>query len=204
MSYDMHLTKKGKTVMLNERHYIKGGTYQVGGTKEAWLNITYNYSPIFRECFGNEKGIKVLEGMTAKQSITVLSEAIAKLSPDDNRGPSRDKLENDLLDILNSVRLSMGTEKLTGLSDTPENEVRQVFKDAETGADEEMKMKETLLNMMHTRAVSLLTRLRQVDPVTNTAPAVYWDCTPANARESLVLLLLLATLAPEDSVWMID
>lgn len=52
--------------------------------------------------------------------------------------------------------------------------------------------------------VNFLTRLKQVDPVTNTAPAVYWDCTPANARESLVLLLLLATLAPEDSVWMID
>jgi len=34
---------------------LRGGTYQLGGTRTAWLNITYNYSPYFCNSIDAEK-----------------------------------------------------------------------------------------------------------------------------------------------------
>ena len=51
MSYDISLkdpvTKK--TIELNEPHFMRGGTYAIGGTKELWINVTYNYGPYYYE-----------------------------------------------------------------------------------------------------------------------------------------------------------
>ena len=45
MSYWVYLTKDDKSVIVN-RH-TEGGTYAVGGTKNAELNVTYNYSQVY-------------------------------------------------------------------------------------------------------------------------------------------------------------
>jgi len=48
MSYDIYLNDAdGETLNLPSRHVLKGGTYALGGTSQAWLNITYNYAPFF-------------------------------------------------------------------------------------------------------------------------------------------------------------
>ena len=42
MSYDVYLEDPttGRTVEFEEPHHSRGGTYVLGGTKEAWLNVT--------------------------------------------------------------------------------------------------------------------------------------------------------------------
>lgn len=85
MSYDISLrdpvTKE--TIEVENAHFMHGGTYALGGTKELWLNVTYNYGSIFRrpEVLG-EEGIRTIYGMTGAESVPVLQKAIANLGDD--------------------------------------------------------------------------------------------------------------------------
>lgn len=83
MSYDISLldpvTKE--TIELDNIHDIRGGTYCMGGTTEAWINITYNYAEHFRKVIG-EDGIRTIYGMTGAESIPLLKNAISQLSDD--------------------------------------------------------------------------------------------------------------------------
>lgn len=87
MSYDIMLkdpvTKK--TLEADAPHFMQGGTYAMNGTRELWLNVTYNYGPIFRrpEVLGPE-GIRSIYGKTGAESIPVIKKAIAALSDDTN------------------------------------------------------------------------------------------------------------------------
>ena len=83
MSYDISLVDPitRDTLEVETPHQIRGGMYAVGGTTEAWLNITWNYAPFYYNIFG-EKGIRTIYGMTGAESIPVLKEAIAKLGDD--------------------------------------------------------------------------------------------------------------------------
>ena len=66
MSYDIRIKRHdGTAVQLRERHNCTGGTYALGGTREAWLNVTYNYSSIFHRLLG-EDGIRTIYGMNIK------------------------------------------------------------------------------------------------------------------------------------------
>ena len=105
MSYDISLkdpvTKK--TIELNEPHFMKGGTYAMGGTKELWLNITYNYSYYYYEatdkdprfahdevsCYYSdgtkgpvetEYGIRGIYGKTGAESIPMLEDMIRRIT----------------------------------------------------------------------------------------------------------------------------
>ena len=84
MSYDIELRHPvtGDTLQLDEPHHMRGGTYQVGGTTEAHLNVTYNYCRHFRAAFDDERGIRVLYGMTGADSIPLLKAAADKLGSD--------------------------------------------------------------------------------------------------------------------------
>ena len=81
MSYDIRLTdpKTGETVQFDTPHQYRGGTYLVGGTKDAWLNITSNYGPFFRGTIDEEKGIRALYGKTGQTCIPILQSAIERL-----------------------------------------------------------------------------------------------------------------------------
>lgn len=83
MSYDLSLTDPvtKETLLLDEPHQMKGGTYVLGGTREAALNVTYNYSAIFGKVLG-EGGIRTLYGMTGAASVDVLQAAIWELEDD--------------------------------------------------------------------------------------------------------------------------
>lgn len=72
---------------IDEPHHIKGGTYQLGGTKELWTSITSNYARFYyTEKLDKERGLNVLNGMTGEQSIPVLEKAISQMEgkPTDN------------------------------------------------------------------------------------------------------------------------
>ena len=83
MSYDIDLVDPvtGSCLQLDEPHQMKGGTYAVGGTNFAELNITYNYSGIFHKVLGAD-GIRTIYGETGADSIPVLEDAIAALGDD--------------------------------------------------------------------------------------------------------------------------
>ena len=88
MSYDIALTcpVTGTTLELDEPHQMKGGTYAVGGTRVAALNITYNYAEhfyrVFLEIQFSKEGIRSIYGLTGAESIPVLESVIAKLGDD--------------------------------------------------------------------------------------------------------------------------
>ena len=87
MSYDIYLTDPvtHEQIELEEAHYMRGGTYALSGTTEAWLNITYNYARwyyragVFARTKKASKGIRTIYGMTGAESIPVLNKAIKTL-----------------------------------------------------------------------------------------------------------------------------
>lgn len=83
MSYDINLCDPvtHDVLELDDTHYMRGGTYAMGGTTLCTLNATYNYAPIFRRELG-EKGIRTIYGMTGAESIPVLEAAASRLADD--------------------------------------------------------------------------------------------------------------------------
>jgi hypothetical protein len=83
VSYDIELrdpvTKD--VLVLDEVHQMKGGTYAMGGTDLAELNVTYNYSGHFYRVMG-EQGIRSIYGKTGAEAIPMLEAAIAQLGDD--------------------------------------------------------------------------------------------------------------------------
>jgi hypothetical protein len=101
MSYDIELTDPvtGAVLELQEPHNMRGGTYAVGGTKRAHLNVTYNYAPMFYRAFGSagsddetscvgqmltvaHRGVRTIYGLTGAESMPILTKAIAELGDD--------------------------------------------------------------------------------------------------------------------------
>lgn len=99
MSYDISLTDPvtKETLLLDVPHQIKGGTYAIGGTNKAELNITYNYGRWYRmEGVFPERergGIRSIYGMTGAESITVLKQAIAVLTNSDQELTAEEQAE---------------------------------------------------------------------------------------------------------------
>lgn len=83
MSYDIYLTDhvSGEVLNCEVAHQLRGGTYAMGGTSEAWLNVTYNYGGHFRRLFG-EDGIRFLYGKPAVDTIAPLQSGADALKND--------------------------------------------------------------------------------------------------------------------------
>lgn len=83
MSYDIRLADSltHKTLYFDAPHQMRGGTYVLGGTNEAWLNVTYNYAVHFNRVLDNG-GIRNIYGKTGAESIPMLEGAIAQLKND--------------------------------------------------------------------------------------------------------------------------
>jgi hypothetical protein len=103
MSYDISLVDPitGDTLELDAPHHMRGGTYQTGGSRQAHLNVTYNYSQHFAKALGTipaphprapqwihegfdgpVRGIRVIYGLTGAESLPLLDKAIASLGDD--------------------------------------------------------------------------------------------------------------------------
>lgn len=85
MSYDISLNDPvtQEPIELDFPHFMRGGTYISNGTRELWLNITYNYSQIYYrpDVFG-EKGIRAIYGLSGAESIPLIEKAAAALKND--------------------------------------------------------------------------------------------------------------------------
>tara|TARA_B110001454_G_C12709532_1_gene430121 strand:+ start:814 stop:1173 length:360 start_codon:yes stop_codon:yes gene_type:complete len=81
MSYSVFLY----TNDMCEKHCVStskiayGGTYQLGGTTECDLNITYNYSTHYYKEFPNDEGLFWLQGKYAKDTINMLEKILNNL-----------------------------------------------------------------------------------------------------------------------------
>ena len=70
MSYDITLNDPvtKEPIQLDMPHQMQGGTYAVGGTTEAWLNITWNYADwyyragVFAHTREESNGIRTIYG----------------------------------------------------------------------------------------------------------------------------------------------
>ena len=106
MSYDIRLEDPvtHEVIELDQPHFIRGGTYAIGGTTELWLNVTYNYGKFYRrdDVFGDD-GIRAIYGMTGAESIPVLERAIEGLGDEvdpDYWKPTEDNAKRPLYQLL--------------------------------------------------------------------------------------------------------
>ena len=101
LSYDITLNDPvtKETITIDNPHFMTGGTYAVGGTRELWLNITYNYANYYYEVtegdlrfahcdisYGEspdqaeiQYGIRGIYGKTGAESIPMLKDMIARI-----------------------------------------------------------------------------------------------------------------------------
>ena len=87
MSYDIYLSDpvSGEVLELESANHMRGGTYAMSGTTEAWLNITWNYADwyykpgVFAHTKKSSEGIRTIYGMTGAESIPILKKAISAL-----------------------------------------------------------------------------------------------------------------------------
>ena len=111
MSYDISLRNPenlDEVLHLNGKHTMGGGTYCLGGTTEAWINVTYNYSQHFRKVLG-DNGIRSIYGMTGEKSIPLLEEAAAKLDTNidpDYWTPTEGNAREVLINLVTLARLA--------------------------------------------------------------------------------------------------
>lgn len=82
MSYDCILVDPitREPLKASFKHQITGGTFAIGGTKELWFNVTFNYSKFLYEVL--PKGIPGLNGLSGAESIPILEKGIAALDDD--------------------------------------------------------------------------------------------------------------------------
>lgn len=109
MGYDIRLCDRvtHETILLDAPHAMAGGTCAVGGTREAWLSVTYNYGDVYRRVMG-DGGIRSIYGMTGAESIPVLEGAAARLADDatdDYWEPTEGNAKRPLLQLAALARM---------------------------------------------------------------------------------------------------
>ena len=72
----MRDAETGDLVELETPHQFRDGIYQVGGSRAAELNVTYNYGPLLREAWGD--GLTILDNLTVAEAVPNLAHVIAK------------------------------------------------------------------------------------------------------------------------------
>lgn len=90
MSYDIGLKDPTTGEVVEVARHEEGGTYAVGGCTDASLNITYNYSGLFRFFVDQEEGIRWLYGKTGEEVVPRLQSAIESLEKIDKAPWERD------------------------------------------------------------------------------------------------------------------
>lgn len=94
MSYDVRLIDHTthKVLEADNPHFMQGGTFCPGGTKELWLNITYNYATVLCKVLQRDVidqsngrrttlvGLDAINGLYAAETISMLRKAINSLS----------------------------------------------------------------------------------------------------------------------------
>lgn len=77
MSWWVSLNEDNKSVKVEL--FAEGGTLPIGGTTDAELNITYNYSELCYRYLDKEQGLRWLHQKRAKDCIEKLENAVEEL-----------------------------------------------------------------------------------------------------------------------------
>lgn len=75
MGYDMKLIGEDGEIAQVDRH-SEGGVHPIGGTTNAEISITYNYSKFFYDVIDKERGIRCIYDRPAGECIKKLVDAI--------------------------------------------------------------------------------------------------------------------------------
>lgn len=81
MSFDVSLNDdQGNVLKLDGVHNLRGGVYNLNGSNECELNVTYNYSKYYYKCLSKEEGLRWLHGKKAKDTVKTLLHAVVRLN----------------------------------------------------------------------------------------------------------------------------
>jgi len=92
MSYDLGLYINSEPVEVSL--FKEGGTYVLGGSDRAELNVTYNYGHWYYKCLSPRKGLRWLYGKKAKDCIKRLEKAVKALGTKRNNDYWKDTKGN--------------------------------------------------------------------------------------------------------------
>ena len=119
MSYDISLCDPvtHKPLKADSTHFIAGGMRAMGGTKELWLNVTYNYGHFYYrpEVFG-DGGIRSIYGKTGAESIPMLEKAISALGDDVDDSDYWNATEGNVLHQLNILQMLSDSPKRSAVT----------------------------------------------------------------------------------------
>ena len=117
MSYDIDLIDPitWQVIEIADAHFMRGGTYQLGGSTELSLNMTYNYAEILHKVLQPKStpsefksGIRSLYGLTALEATPILEKAISALKDDvsdDYWEPTEGNVKKALIQLLTMCKM---------------------------------------------------------------------------------------------------
>lgn len=189
MSYDIYLKDRitGETLLTDNNHFMTGGNYAIGGTREMWLNITYNYGYYYYDAtdgdprfahdeisayyadgttgpIQTEYGIRGIYGKSGAESILMLKDMIQRIE-------EKYKKNGEWISTIRKKRRML---------DSDGREIQDVYKAIVNG-------------IPHTN--------EEYEIEVNEGPnSDYWEPTAANAIKPLYQLIAFAEMRP-DGVW---
>lgn len=168
----MMMYKKGAHDMSYEIVVKKGGRIvRLEDDSEARTNVTFNYSDLLEQAFGDPNGIRILNRRKAENAVRLLKNAINNLS-DDNPSPTVEEMKAEREKYLKHIE-----------------ELRK---------DE--KHRYYIFTAIYSSYVdNLELRIRTADPVTGRAIPSCWDSTPYNTKKALKRVLSIVEQCPPDA-----
>ena len=170
---------------MEQPHYMMGGTYQVGGTRSLWLNITYNYASYYYEVTDGDERFAHRE--------------VSYYNSDGTEGPIVTEYG------LRGLYGKTGAETIPLIKDMIRRIEEKYKKDGEwittkrdkTSFYQNGKEVDYVYGVMH---ADECIRKDYVEDVSEGPNEDYWEPTAGNAIKPLYQLIALAQMRP-DGVW---
>ena len=114
MSWWVSITDPETDQYMVVKPFSEGGTYDMGGSSDADLNITYNYSPHYYRVLDLEDGLRGLNGKDAAFALPVLRKGIESLEEDvadDYWAPTEGNARRALVTLAEWCQQAVNAEK---------------------------------------------------------------------------------------------
>lgn len=189
MSYDISLKDRvtGETLEVESPHFMTGGIYAVGGTREMWLNITWNYANYYYEATDGDPRFAHDE-ISAYYSDGTTGPVVTEYGIRGIYGKSGAESIQMLKDMI--LRIEQKYKKDGKWIDTVRKKTRWLDPDGNEYSDP------------YNAIINGLSRIaEEYEIVVNEGPNNdYWEPTAGNAIKPLYQLIAMAEMRP-DGVW---